>query len=199
MQEEQPPVCGRCGQENPGNYCSGCGERQRGRQGTSVGSRLAWALALAVAVAAVGVLTLFLIPTLANAPPQTPTPPATPTIQEIMERSTTIRQARDQCRRSGGEFEISNIRRNAEENSWEWQHQCILPIHEVVTCQEMADYWILNNYRIREITQLSVRFRGQDRMECRGWVDMESAEDEWATLSAEQDYEGNIYYFLDWD
>ena len=55
MQQERIPVCGRCGQENPGNYCSGCGKRQSGRQSPSVASRLAWTLAFTVPVA-VGVL-----------------------------------------------------------------------------------------------------------------------------------------------
>ena len=63
----------------------------------------------------------------------------------------------------------------------------------------MADHWTLKKYSIRQITRLSVRFRGQDRMECKGWVDVESAKDEWATLRAELDYEGTIYYFLEWD
>ena len=73
------------------------------------------------------------------------------------------------------------------------------PIHTVVTCREIADRFTLKNDSIRKITRLSVSFRGQDRMECRAWVDVEWAEDEWVTLGARRDYGGTIHYFLDWD
>ena len=68
------------------------------------------------------------------------------------------------------------------------------PIHEVVTCQEIADYWTLDEERIRKITQISAQFRGQDRMQCRGRVDIEWGPNYWAEITAERDYEGNIRY-----
>ena len=75
----------------------------------------------------------------------------------------------------------------------------IPPVHTLVTCREIADEATLKHDFIRKITHLRVNFRGQDRMECSGWVDVEWAEDEWVTLGAARDYEGKIRIFLDWD
>ena len=61
MQEEQPPVCGRCGQENPGNYCSGCGARQRGPQSPSGSTQFPWKPVLAVLAAALVLTAVALI------------------------------------------------------------------------------------------------------------------------------------------
>ena len=52
MRQEQPPICGRCGQENPGNYCSGCGARQRGPQIPWGSTQFPWKPVLAVLAAA---------------------------------------------------------------------------------------------------------------------------------------------------
>ena len=68
------------------------------------------------------------------------------------------------------------------------------PVHRLVTCREMADHWTLDQERIRKITKLTVKFRGQDRLECRGRVDIEWGPNYWAVLSAERDYRGEIYY-----
>ena len=73
------------------------------------------------------------------------------------------------------------------------------PIHEVVTCREIADRLTLENDIIRKITRLSTQFEGQDRLECRGYADVERGPDEWVTLSAERDYEDSIHYFIESD
>ena len=138
-------------------------------------------------------------------PLPTPTPPPTPTVRQITEQSPETRRAWDKCQRSGGEFRINNITQRPL-GGWTWRHWCIPPtatapppVHTLVTCRGIADRLTLANDSIRKITSLRVKFRAQDRMECLGWVDVEWAEDEWVTLSAERDYEGGIYYSLDWD
>ena len=68
------------------------------------------------------------------------------------------------------------------------------PIHEIVTCREMADRWTLDNEDIRKITRVSSSFRGHDLLRCRGYADIEWGADQWVTLTAERDYEGNIQY-----
>ena len=73
------------------------------------------------------------------------------------------------------------------------------PIHQLVTCQDIADEMTLEDERVRKITRLSTHFQGQDRLECRGYADIERSADQWVTLSAERDYEGTIYYFVESD
>lgn len=68
------------------------------------------------------------------------------------------------------------------------------PVHRLVACREMADHWTLKEEDIRKITKLSTRFKGQDRLECRGRVDVIWGPNYWAVLSAERDYRGEIYY-----
>lgn len=73
------------------------------------------------------------------------------------------------------------------------------PIHEKVTCREIADHWTAQEDNILRITRIGTGFRGQDRMECRGQADIEQGRDKWAELGARRDHEGNIHYFLEWE
>ena len=80
MQQEQPPVCRRCGYENPGNYCSRCGVRQprQPRRRSSPGSVPFQSKPKTAVVTAVFVLiiTLALVSLLyANFGPDTDSPP----------------------------------------------------------------------------------------------------------------------------
>ena len=162
MQEEQPPVCSRCGHKDPGSYCPDFGLQQDRRRSSSGSVPFHWKPAHAVVAAVfVLILTALAIGTLlyANAvfvtgsPLGIPRPTATP----------------------------------------------VQPVHALVTCQEIANHWILETDGIRQITQLSTTFKGQDRMECSGWVDVEWTENEWITLGAERGYRDDIIPFLDWD
>ena len=60
MQDDQPPVCNKCGYENPSNYCSRCGVRQPGRRSSPGSVPFQWKPAHAV-VAAVSVIVLTLL------------------------------------------------------------------------------------------------------------------------------------------
>ena len=75
----------------------------------------------------------------------------------------------------------------------------IPPVHQLVTCREIADEMTLDYESIRNITRLSTQFKGQDRLECRGWADLGWAADESVELTARRDYRGDIYYSISWD
>ena len=172
MQQGWMPVCGKCGYENPSNYCPNCGARQPRRQSPSSSAPFPWKTVLGVLfiaiilVAAVGIGTAIVIRLIEEHESNDSSPYAAPLSRPFFAPPTATP---------------------------------IPPIHTRVTCRKIADHWILDNENIRKITRLSVRFRGQDRMECLAWVDVEWAEDEWVTLGARRDYGGTIYYFLEWD
>ena len=171
MQQGRMPVCGKCGYENPSNYCPNCGARQPRRQSPSSSAPFPWKTVLGVLftaiilVAAVGIGTAIVIGLIEEHESSGSSPYAAPLNRFFAPPTATP----------------------------------IPPIHQLVTCREIADDWTLDKEQIRKITRLSVRFRGQDRMECDGWVDVEWAEDEWVTLGAERDYEGGIYIFIEPD
>ena len=188
MQQEQSPVCNKCGYQNPGNYCPNCGAQQHGQRNASNRFRLPWKLTSKIAAAAAGMVVVALAVTavvnLASGEPGTSNARAS---------NTGAGNPWPSNPRSGfgspfAAPPTATPRPTATP---------IPPVHQLVTCREIADHWTLENESIRKITKLSVNFRGQDRFECEGYADVEWAEDQWITLGAKRDFQGTIYYFIE--
>lgn len=83
MQQEQPPVCNKCGYQNPGNYCPNCGAQQNGQRNTSNSFPFPGKLTLKIAAAAAGIVVVALAVTavvnLASGEPGTSNPRASNT------------------------------------------------------------------------------------------------------------------------